>query len=59
MQNDLAQTFCLIKIAGAHARAIEYRQRAQQLQNMAADENDPTLRSNLLMLAAEYRQLAE
>ena len=59
MQNDLPEALCLITIAAAHTRAIEYRQRAWQLQNMAADADDPTLRSNLLMLAAEYRQLAE
>ena len=58
MRNDLSETLSLIALAAAHVRAIDYQQRARQLQRMAADENDPTLRSNLLVLAAEYRQLA-
>lgn len=59
MQSHLEEALELLTTAAVRRRYGDYRERAEQLREMAATETDPRLRSHLLMLAMQYRQLAE
>lgn len=58
-RDDLAERLSLITVDKVLAGTPVYRQRAQQLYKMAEAEIDPTLRGNLLMLAARYSELGK
>jgi hypothetical protein len=59
MQSHLEEALSLLTIAAMRRRTGDYQERAQQLREMAATETVPRLRGHLLMLARQYRQLAE
>jgi hypothetical protein len=59
MQSHLEEALTLLTTAAMCRRTGNYRERAQQLREMAATETDPRLRSHLLMIAAQYHLLAE
>jgi hypothetical protein len=59
MQSHLEEALDLLKTAAVRRRYGDYRERAEQLREMAATETDPRLRGDLLMLAAQYHLLAE
>ena len=59
MQSHLEEALELLTTAAVRRRYGDYRERAEQLREMAATETDPSLRGHLLLLAMRYRQLGE
>jgi len=58
MQSHLEEAFGLLTVAAMRRRARDYRERAQQLREMAVTETEPTLQADLEMLANRYAELA-
>lgn len=58
-RDDLPERLSLITVVEALVGGRVYRQPALLLYKMAEAEVDPTLRGNLLMLAARYAELAK
>jgi hypothetical protein len=57
-RDDLPERLSLTALAPPRlVGASVYRERAEQLHKMAQNETDPTLRGNLMMLAARYAEL--
>jgi hypothetical protein len=58
VSDNVLTEFGLLAAAAAESRASQYRERARQLYEMAAEETDEKLRSELMLVAAQYNDLA-